>query len=380
MKVAFVTHYANLYGANHSLLCLVDGLQAYGIKPHVLVPEEGPVTNELSRRSIPFCAFPFKRWMSQDRWKAPARLGINLIGLPLLARKVRQWDVDLIHTNSSVTPIGALLAELLSLPHTWHVREFGERDFGLHYDWGKPLFRKLMSRANATVAVSKAVRRHVLSDVDVPCRVVYNGVISQDRLKQIGRDERKRGTDSNLPYTFAIVGQISPAKGQKQALRALHQLKQEGKKVRLLVAGSGADEQVESLRHLCQSLDLDQEVSFLGYVSNPFEVYQRADAVLMCSPHEAMGRVTAEAMAAVRPVIGYNSDGTAELIDDGHNGLLYDGSTQDLEDCMIRFVNNPDWARSLGRNGCEKAGKEFTNEVYARRVYNVLSEVVHHEK
>jgi len=372
MKVAFVTHYANLYGANRSLLCLTDGLQAYGVEPHVLAPKEGPITEELSKREIPFYTVPFKRWMAKDRWKAPARLGMNLGVLPLLVQKVRQWNVDLIHTNSSVTPIGALLAEVLSLPHTWHVREFGKRDFSLSYDWGRPVFRKLMSRADAAIAVSEAVHRHVLSDVDVPCHVVYNGVISEERLEKLGRQEGAQENDFAPPFTFAIVGQISPAKGQKQALRAVHRLAQKGKKARLLVAGSGAEEQVESLRRLHQTLNLEEEVSFLGYVSDPFEVYQRSDAVLMCSPHEAMGRVTAEAMAAARPVIGYDSDGTAELIDDGHDGLLYDGSTEDLADCMIQFVDNPDWARSLGQNGWEKAGKEFTNEVYAKRLYEVL--------
>ena len=95
-----------------------------------------------------------------------------------------------------------------------------------------------------------------------------------------------------------------------QALRALHRLKQEGGETCLLVAGDGKSEHVESLHQLCRSLNLNDEVSFLGYVSDPFDVYKRADAVLMCSPHEAMGRVTAEAMAAVLPVIGFDRDGT----------------------------------------------------------------------
>ena len=375
VRIAFVTHYTELYGANRSLLCLIDGLQSYSVKSHVIAPEQGPITEELSERDIPFCTVPFKRWMSKNQWKAPARLGMNLGVLPLLVRKFHQWDVDLIHTNSSVTPIGALLGEVLALPHTWHVREFGDRDYGLHHDWGKCLFRKFVSRADASIAVSRAVRQHVLTDVDTPCYVVYNGVVSQDRLEQMGRAARAEKDDFSPPYTFTIVGKISPAKGQEQALQAMRHLAREGKEVRLLVAGSGAEEHVESLRELCQALDLERKVSLLGYVSDPFEVYHRADAVLMCSPHEAMGRVTAEAMAAVRPVIGYNSDGTAELIDDGHNGLLYDGTTEHLARCMGRFVNNPHWARSLGQNAWEQARREYTNQVYARQMYNVLSEV-----
>jgi hypothetical protein len=86
---------------------------------------------------------------------------------------------------------------------------------------------------------------------------------------------------------------------------------------------------------------------------------------------------SADAMATARPVIGYDSDGTAELIDDGHNGLLYDGSTEHLADCMSQCVNAPEWATSLGREGWEKARREFTNEVYARQIHDVLCEVAY---
>jgi glycosyltransferase involved in cell wall biosynthesis len=230
-----------------------------------------------------------------------------------------------------------------------------------------------MSRAEARIAVSEAVQHHALSGVEGPSYVVYNGVISRERLEQLNLKQKE---SSGGPFTFAIVGQISPAKGQKQALRALHQLRQEGGEARLLVAGDGASEHLESLQQLCQSLNLGDAVSFLGYVSDPFEVYQRADAVLMCSPNEAMGRVTAEAMAAACPVIGYNSDGTAELIDDEKNGLLYDGTTKHLVRCMRRLVDEPAWLRSLGESSHEKAGREFTNEVYAYKVYRIFCDVL----
>ena len=50
--------------------------------------------------------------------------------------------------------------------------------------------------------------------------------------------------------------------------------------------------------------------------------YQESDVVVMCSEHEAMGRVTAEAMAFAKPVIGYNSGATPELISQGRGWLF----------------------------------------------------------
>jgi len=36
MRDAFITHYSALYGANRSLLNLIDGLRRYDVVPHVV--------------------------------------------------------------------------------------------------------------------------------------------------------------------------------------------------------------------------------------------------------------------------------------------------------------------------------------------------------
>jgi glycosyltransferase involved in cell wall biosynthesis len=370
MKTAFVTHYSEMYGANISLLTLIEGLREYGVKPYVVAPSKGDMTRELSSRSVPFCTAPFRTWMSRTSWKAPGRLLLNLAVLPYLTRKISKWGADHIHSNSSVTPIGALLAEILSLNHTWHIREFGDRDFNLKHDWGEAVFRMFINRADAAIAVSESLENHVLSDVNIPTHVVYNGVISRARLEEIGRSSSYKNCNQ---FTFSIVGRISQSKGQKQAIRALEIIREELDNVKILIAGTGSREYVKCVKKLAGDLNLQDHVTFLGYVEDPYKVYRQSDAVLMCSPHEAMGRVTAEAMAAARPVIGYNSDGTAELIDNENNGLLYDGTTEHLACCMGQLVENPDWSRSLGRNGWEKARREYTNEVYAQQVFDVLS-------
>ena len=63
-RVAFITHYAELYGANLSLLNLLEGLGRYGVRPHVIAPEPGDLLPELARRGIPAAVLPFEWWVS----------------------------------------------------------------------------------------------------------------------------------------------------------------------------------------------------------------------------------------------------------------------------------------------------------------------------
>jgi len=399
MKILFITHYSALYGANRSLLNLIDGLKKYNIEPFVVCPSKGEITKILKEWEIPFAIFPFKSWMSSPikiSKKMPftfiklkyyiisalislkiiqfRKLIINLIALPFLIRQIKRWNIDILYTNSSVIPIGALIAIILKKPHIWHIREFGKLDYQLYYDWGRKYFEKLLNKAEAIIAISKAVKENVLNNIQSKIYVIYNGVISEAECNIL----KGRAFAFNVPsnYTFAIVGFVHPNKGQEHAIRALALLKKDYTNIKLIIVGSGSDKYLEYLKKLCFDLEVEDDIEFWGYISNPFEAYLKADAVLMCSKFEAMGRVTAEAMAVARPVIGYNNGGTAEIIEDEVTGLLYNGAYKDLAHCMARFADNPEWARKLGHNGWEKAREKFTTEIYAKQVYKVLQEVV----
>ena len=84
-------------------------------------------------------------------------------------------------------------------------------------------------------------------------------------------------------------------------------------------------------------------------------------------------------MSACRPVIGLNSDGTAELVEHEYTGLLYDGGFEALAACMRRFIENPSWARELGENGWHVARTKYTREFYTQQVYEVLKSVVNNK-
>lgn len=377
MRVLHLTHYTNLYGANRSLLDLIGGLVDDGHECAVLLPGTGPVASELERLDVPWKTLPFRWWMATNRWKAPGRALMNVSALPGAVQAVREWEPDLIHTNSSVLPVGAWAAKVSSTPHVWHIREFGELDYGLRHDFGRWCFEYWLSEADARIAVSEAVRRIVLSDVERPSTVVYNGVITAEQARRLRRDRRTRSVKG--PYRFAMVGLLSPAKGQETALRALHELVQDGAApddCELVIAGSGPDEYTDRLKGLAEELGVADMTTFLGYVDDPFEVYRRSDALIMASRCEAMGRVTVEAMAAGLPVIGRNSGGTPELVDHGETGLLYDGGADELAGRMRHLASRPDLSRQLGLNGSRVASDRFVIERYVQNVEKVYESVL----
>ena len=378
MRVAFITHYAEMFGANRSLLNLIDGLRPYGVESFVVTPDLGDFTRALEERGVAFRQLAVQEWMVtpaavRTRWE---RLYLNLRVLPHLLSQLHQWRIQIVHTNTSLLAIGQVAALLLGKPHVWHFRELGELHYGMRLDWGKKSFHFLVSKSAAQIAVSNCVRDRLLQGQPAgKTHVIYNGVAMETRFDELRLKAEEREWKQRS-FTFLMLGLFHPSKRQEQAIRAFARVARQFPDTRLVLAGSTDNSYANTCRTLVADLGLDEKILFTGWIADPTPLYLQANALLMCSRHEAMGRVTAEAMAAGLPVIGADSDGTPEAVQHERTGLLYDNEDEQLARCMVRLIENPLWARELGQQGWQVARSKFTSELYARQVYEVLQSVL----
>lgn len=382
VRVTFLTHYAELYGANLSLLALLDGLKSHGLQARVIGPDPGDLIDALTARGIPAAVLPFEWWVSTKRSPeaAAGRAYRNLRHLRAITRQLKSWGTDLVYSNASVFNIGALAAADLGLPHVWHLREFGRQDYDLLPDLGRKMHRLGFLSADATVCVSHALRRALLAGTERPgVHVVYNGVGSQAVF-----DARKQAADAlrsrNQPFTFVLVGRFRESKGQHVALRAFAQVAKRFPDCRLIMVGGAGGTGDQSYFDTCRALPADQgvadRVDFWGYIPDPERAFLAADVALMCSRSEAMGRVTPEAMSCVRPVIGFDAAGTSELISHGRTGLLYRNGTDGLAAAMTHYLEHPADAVRHGEAGWTIARERHATEAYAARIHTVIRGVM----
>lgn len=384
VRVVFLTHYAAMYGANRSMLALIKGLRDSGVEARVLSPSPGPLVDELEDEGIPCRVVRFWRWRTQpgSRWKAPLRLIGNGVVLPAVVRSILDWEADVVYTNSSVIPVGMWASAAVGLPHVWHVREFGRDDYDLRHDFGERWYSAWVRRSDAVVTVSKALERHVRGHLNREVDVVYNGVVTRARAQRLrerseaGGDHDAAGAETDAPATFVIVGTLGGKKGQAEAIDALSLVQRRGLDAQLRVVGSGPEGAEEKLRQRADERDVGATVEFHGYVADPFAAYLSSDAVLVCSRREAMGRVTAEAMFACRPVIGYRGGATPELVADGETGLLYEDGSEELAEQMVHLARRPELGRRMGRRGWRRAFPDLTIERYTERIGTILERVI----
>ena len=116
-RVTFVTHCSALYGANRSLLALIDGLREYGVAAQVLCPIRGEIVRALTDRAANVQVVPFHWWFSWNRrWREVVwRLCRNIRAIPHIVGNLSAWKADVVYTNSTITPVGAMAARRLAV-------------------------------------------------------------------------------------------------------------------------------------------------------------------------------------------------------------------------------------------------------------------------
>jgi glycosyltransferase involved in cell wall biosynthesis len=365
-----------MYGATRSLIDLVLGLKDFGIESTVVTADRGPSHRVLEKNGIDVQT----SWFEWSMGHRPNRLrdgvhraAVNLVCLRRLRAIARNTRADAIYTNSSVVSVGSAVARLMKLPHIWHLREFGDLDYGLSHDFGQGFFLKSLSRAAAIITNSRAVRDHVCPrQLWHKTYVIHNGVLRHqqfDRLYEL----RKAARGST---TFLMCGTIVPAKGQLDAVRALAILRRRGFNVTLTVIGDGEPGFVKQCVDLAAQLNVANFVQMRGMVDDPFPFYTSAQALLVCSAHEAFGRVTVEAMAAGCVVIARASGGSIELIDDEKNGLLFRNSVEELAAKMELVLQQPDFAGKMSERAWVIARDKYSIERHSTAVASVLKGVI----
>lgn len=161
----------------------------------------------------------------------------------------------------------------------------------------------------AVTAVGQEVmRRHLKYGFfrDVPSdlrRVIWNSAEVEGVGPGYVRPER-RG-----PFTFGFLGRISPEKGVETLLAACRRLPAQG--WRLVAAGAAPGS-----RAGVEALAAGLPVEFRGFMA-PKAFFEEVDALVVPSLWaEPLGRTVIEAYRLGVPVIGSDSGGVAELVDD----------------------------------------------------------------
>nr|CRH08067.1 putative GT4 : distantly related to UDP-Glc: 1, 2-diacylglycerol 3-a-glucosyltransferase [Candidatus Magnetococcus massalia] len=355
---------------------IVQAQQARGWTPYLLSgPKQGETEqNEEQVEGLLFHRTPPWKgvWQSHDVLSQLAVIFALSARIKQVAPMLRP---DIIHAHSPALDGWAAVqaGKALGLPVVYEVRAFWEdaavshgttHAHSLRYKLTRELESAVLRRAQGVSTICEGLKQDILSrgiDAD-KVQVIPNAVdiehFAQLPEKATPNSYTRWGVNEGVVIGF--IGSFYAYEGLDLLLRAMHQLKQQGGRVNLLLVGGGPEE--ERLKQLCQTLELSERVHFTGRIPHQ----EVNDAYAACDwmvyprlPERITETVTPlkplEAMALGRPVLASDVGGHRELIQHGETGLLF---TAGDEGALAHTLGNLTRAES-GRRMMIEQGRAF---------------------
>jgi glycosyltransferase involved in cell wall biosynthesis len=358
MRICFIIHQASKEGAGRFLLDQIDYLKKKNVVVYVIVPTLGPLCEALSQREVEFKIVENPWWTKGSFTSSTAGRAFMLVTACAMADLFLKWKIDIIYTQTIVAPAGALASAMIGKPHIWHIHEFSYNPECIEMAIPQLELAQLLNLTSNWIVFNSSAVAAEWRDWLPPAKmkIVRNWLnpktISENETVVSGF--RPAG---NNPFKIAMVASILPWKRQMDAVQATAKLIRENLDVCLSVVGPLINEKYrDDIIAFIDEHKLQDRIHLLGYMENPESVVKSSQATVVCSRLEPFGRVTIESMAQGVPVVGANSGGTREIIEDEVNGLLYPvGDIDALANQLSRLVQDENFRQKLSKNAIRRA-------------------------
>lgn len=300
-------------------------------------------------------------------------------GLPRAAALLQREGGDVMHLHSFKSHlVGRYLGNRRRIPSIVHVHDNIEIPGPI-----RPLQRWFGPTTAALVGITEAVTRFGARQYSVPserCRTVRHGIrLDRFRNQPPGTRAAIRGAIGTPEDAFvvSVAGRLDPVKGQPELFRAMKKVFAERQNVELWVVGEG-DARPEYEAQV-RKLGIDGKVRFLGQRDDMPAMLAAVDLVAVPSMwDEGFGLVALEASAAGRPTVAFYSEGLAEIVRDGMNGLIVTkGDIDELAAAILGLIDDPSRHASFASAAVE-ISREFAYEPHLSAMAEIYRDAIVH--
>lgn len=369
-NILFIHQSADLYGSDKTLLLLLSRLNRSRFNPIVVIPLDGPLKEALESENIKVIVAPvlklYRKMLTPKNILHFFKQIKNAVSV--IDELNKEYNFDIVYSNTLAVFLGMIYSKKRNVKHIWHVHEIIVHPKVIAY-----IFPKLLNRyADIVVCNSKAtltnlvLREKALIDKSV---VIHNG------LKPEGDDYMKISKESlgfeQDDFIITLIGRINRLKGHKWLLNTFVNHFQNNKDTKLLFVGSpvvGQEYYLEEIEKMIIDQGLENRVKIMEFTKDLRPILHLTDILAVPSTEaESFGLVALEAMLARKPVIGSNHGGLTEIIVPNQTGFLVEPNDEtQLAAAIQELFDNPALRDSFGKNGYERAIKEFSEEKYVR--------------
>ncbi|MEO6183364.1 MAG: glycosyltransferase family 4 protein [Verrucomicrobiota bacterium] len=286
----------------------------------------------------------------------------------------------IVHTHSGKAGVlGRIAAHRAGVPlivHTIHGPSFGR----FQNKFANFIFRSAEHYAakftTHFISVANAMTQQYLA-ANIGRPEQYTRIFSGFELEPFlsaSNDPALRQTLGIAPNDFVVgkIARLFELKGHDDLFAMAPELVSRCPQIKFLLVGDGKWRPRFELR--ARALGLEKQFIFTGLIP-PGEVPRYVgimDALVHLSLREGLPRALSQALAAAKPVVAYDCDGTKEIcITDETGFLIQPGNTAAVAEKMILLAEHPELRQKLGNRGQQIVKECFSVDHMVENIYDL---------
>ena len=220
----------------------------------------------------------------------------------------------------------------------------------------------------------------VMKKKGIRCKTIVNGdEIDPTIFKKKNVSRLKKKLNLNT-FTIGYSGRLIESKGIMTLIEAAGKIKKEDFKI--LICGWGEQDYIQKIIDKAKHLEIYNKIVLIQKKlgRKMVDYYNAMDVIVVPSLttrywKEQFGRVNIEAMACGTPVIGSNSGGILEVVNDA--GLIFkESNSEDLKENLLKVMKNKKLLNELSKKSIKRVLNNFTAEKKAEKTYKFYQELL----
>lgn len=353
MKIIHVNFSKTWRGGERQVFLLMQGLRQQKIEQVLICRQHSAIEAKCKADGLNFYSFP------------------NNIFTPLKAsrfiKKLECKGFSIIHCHESKGHTAGILAKTL-----WR----SSQKLIIHRRVIFPIRKKFTTglkfskdHISCIICISKAVEKVVHQNLNFEKTVVIPSMVPITEYSSTGILRKEFGIQSKF-----IIGYIAALTHEKDHITFLKTARKlidsENHDLHFVIVGEGKLK--EELIITTAKLQLQNHVTFTGFIKNVEQILPEIDILLFTSVSEGLGTTILDFFVAKRPVVCVKNGGSEEIIKDGQTGFICEkGDINCLSSKVETLLSDPGLAFRITENAYEFVRKHFNTEYITRETIKV---------
>lgn len=269
---------------------------------------------------------------------------------------VKQYDIEVLHVHYAIPHAYAgymakkmLEEEGIRIPMVTTLHGTDITLVGNH-PFYKPAVTFSINKSDIVTSVSQSLKDDTLRlfDINVEIEVVPNFIDLDKHSNTKSTDCQRHVMAEEHEYILTHVSNFRKVKRIDDVVKIFYEV-QKTIPAKLIMVGEGPEKEIAE--KMCQKLNIQDKVIFMGNSDEVIEILCFTDLFLLPSEKESFGLAALEAMACGVPVISTNTGGLPEVNAQGESGYLSNvGDVEGMTKNTLRILKDKETLNKFKNN------------------------------